>query len=82
MCTSCEFRAEELRSLAGEFRLKARETRIAHFIELMTRTAGELEALAESLPGRCGGKGLKADGIARRPVVKGTPTVEAPRQDA
>jgi hypothetical protein len=81
MCASCESRAEELRSLAGEFRLKAGETRIAHFIELMMRTAEELEALAESPPRRCGGNGPKADRPVRRPVVRCTPMAEVPRQD-
>lgn len=41
-------RAKRLISLAREFRQNAADTQITFYVELMTRTAGELEALSAS----------------------------------
>jgi hypothetical protein len=40
-------KAEELRRLAREFRLKAKETCMNEYIALMTRSADELDRLAD-----------------------------------
>ena len=40
-------KAEELRRLAREFRAKANETRMNEYIALMTRSADELDQLAD-----------------------------------
>jgi hypothetical protein len=42
-----EARAEKLRALADEFRRQASETEMSFYIDLMTRTAADLEALAD-----------------------------------
>ena len=44
-------KAEELRRLAREFRAKANETRMNEYIALMTRSADELDQLADEAEG-------------------------------
>ena len=53
MCAACESRAENLRVLAAVFRRNATKTRIPRFIEMMTRTALDLETFADSLSYGC-----------------------------
>jgi len=42
-------RAKQLREVARQFRLKAEETQVPNYIELMTRYAAELERDAEQI---------------------------------
>ena len=53
MCAACESKAEKLRALAAEFRRNAAKTRIPRFIEMMTRTALNLETFADSVSRGC-----------------------------
>ncbi len=42
-------KALELRSLAEQFRARTRETQLLHYIELMLRSAAELDSLADAI---------------------------------
>jgi hypothetical protein len=42
-------KAQELRELARQFRSKADETQLLKYVELMRRSAAELERLAEQI---------------------------------
>jgi hypothetical protein len=42
-------KAKELRLLAAQFRAKAEETQLANYVDLMRKSAGELERLASQL---------------------------------
>lgn len=45
-------RIRELRALANQFRAKAEETQLSTYIELMIRSAAELDRLADELEDR------------------------------
>ena len=47
MCERCRERAEELRRLAQHFWDSARETQLEAYVELMTKTARDIERIAE-----------------------------------
>jgi hypothetical protein len=44
-------KAQELRDLARQFRLKAEETQLLKYVDLMRRSATELERLADQIDG-------------------------------
>jgi hypothetical protein len=58
-----------MRSLAARFRRKAGETRLADFVELMLRTAGELEEMAFELEEGANPEALRHCRSGRVPVL-------------
>jgi hypothetical protein len=57
---NCAIKARELRTLAAQFRAKAEETQLLKYIELMQRSAEELDRLAAELEMRPDGRQASA----------------------